>query len=208
MKVTFALCTLLLGACAPDSVLLVELRDAEPIDALVDAASDAELLDANGSEEAGPKSCKGNAECAIDELCAMNSCDASQGTCRPRPFCDDEERVPVCGCDGMIYFTDCLRRQERIVATKPLSQCRTPCTTDRDCPVNARCGRVFPDWQLCSDTRQGVCWRLPSECGSNTRARYESCNGAADRCETLCRAVASGDPYYLSFGDSCASPRM
>jgi len=50
------------------------------------------------------EACRSNADCADDQLCALNFC-TGLGNCEARPeTCDEEDdSLPVCGCDGVTY---------------------------------------------------------------------------------------------------------
>ncbi len=53
--------------------------------------------------------CHRSDQCADDFYCEHLGCDQPIGTCRPRPFpCD--LGPPVCGCDGVTYPGECIRR--------------------------------------------------------------------------------------------------
>src|SRR5258708_60421 len=72
--------------------------------------------------------CTNNETCSPDLFCSKASCGAP-GTCQlPPAFCDDQ-REPVCGCDGVNYWNDCLRMRDRVPA-RTAGQCTdagTPC---------------------------------------------------------------------------------
>src|SRR5262245_61740318 len=63
-----------------------------------------------GSFDHNAERCVTTSECPAGSFCDHRRCDQLGGTCQRFPVsCTDDER-PVCGCDGVTYFNDCLRR--------------------------------------------------------------------------------------------------
>ena len=90
--------------------------DAAPGDAML--AVDASVSDAGGPDAAAP-SCADNNGCAQTEFCAKASCTATTGICVTRPQNCLENGTPVCGCDDVNYWNDCVRRQHGMLGPRP-----------------------------------------------------------------------------------------
>jgi len=73
--------------------------------------------------------------CSPQQFCelASGACvsDVERGTCVTVPFACFEPLVPVCGCDGLTYGSDCLRRAARVQkaddAACPGAECQEAC---------------------------------------------------------------------------------
>jgi hypothetical protein len=64
-----------------------------------------------GTPDAGMSGCTSNDTCPDTSYCKKTSCASDvRGTCTPKPKAcmDDAEETPVCGCDGVTYFSSCL----------------------------------------------------------------------------------------------------
>ncbi|HEX3849595.1 MAG TPA: hypothetical protein VHW01_01440, partial [Polyangiaceae bacterium] len=63
-------------------------------------------------EQAAPSepSCTSNADCQPTAYCDKAGCNVSIGSCRLRPLLCDLNSSPRCGCDGVTYWNDCLRK--------------------------------------------------------------------------------------------------
>jgi hypothetical protein len=109
--------------------------------------------------------------------------------------------MPVCGCDGITYWNDCVRRQSGALAATS-GECRAdamPCDTGADCGVaNASCARFVPKDLPCDDAAPGVCWVAPAVCEpSADPLRWRQCgSGAPDPapCIDTCEAILSECP--------------
>jgi hypothetical protein len=156
-------------------------------------------------EEDGGKSCRSNNDCPNESFfCSKQSCVAPTGQCQQRPLtCDNapENGGPlVCGCDGVNYWNDCLRRADGVASTSLMSQCMGSPSAECDggvpphttCPVSdafcfVPCGATV-----------GTCWVLPDECpGDAGVSDWESCN-PQHTCDDLCTAIQSGIPHTHS----------
>src|SRR4051812_12375954 len=85
---TFA--ALLVGACGEEEILLARLpRD--------------------GGLPGEPKRCVDTTDCTGSAYCERAHCGDEGGLCTAKPTECDDEGPPVCGCDGITYWNDCLR---------------------------------------------------------------------------------------------------
>jgi hypothetical protein len=140
--------------------------------ALVAACTSEEILLAKvpASSEGGTRResarCVDTTDCARNAFCEKRSCDSVGGSCEPRPIVCEDEASPVCGCDGVTYWNDCLRRVAGVSAmaegecTKTALTCgpkgsdpsRPPPPRDPGdpaeplfgCPEGASCARLLP----------------------------------------------------------------
>ncbi len=139
--------------------------------------------------------CLDNQECGGGELCDKVACDDEFGRCVRRPaFCDGDAR-PECGCDGVTYWNECLRRAAGVASRSGRGECVNPRTCDETtepCPEGAICARlIFPN--ECSLPASGACYVLPDVCEGDTRDHYFSCTDVAQsQCLDGCAAIRSG----------------
>jgi len=168
----------------------------------------------SGSTETMP--CTDTSECPPNFTCEKESCSAPTGVCEPRPvFCPPEPR-PVCGCDQVTYWNDCVRRQSGGIFAFP-GECRAGarlCDTSDDCGVpNASCARIFPfrpdPSQICSPKASGICWVVPAVCEPNDDPLiWRECQppggNAPPACVSTCAAIASERPHVPPLhGEGC-----
>ena len=185
---------------------------------IVTLASDAGSL---GGSDAGPddSACTSQAECGIDEYCRKATCDAPYGGCARRPTICDREPSPVCGCDGITYFNDCLRTQNGVAAATP-----GDCTRETalrcggrmaiDCPASSFCAQLVLSGLECPVEPIGTCWVVP-ECDREAPRggeRFVPCgtqrdppNNDDDECVDACTAIRSEAPHVRRF--RCDSER-
>jgi hypothetical protein len=166
--------------------------------------------------------CKEHTDCGdeIEFFCSKNNCDPqSSGTCEARPerVCHEQPLEPVCGCDGITYWNDCMRRW---VGTPPAGAgvCPQPrqCTYAADCQDPfALCSKIDPaapyEGDACSSSpTPGECWTVPlcpaqefdmprwRECGS-----LPGPGGPPPPCVTACEAMVSARPFDYVAEDQC-----
>lgn len=188
--------------------------------AFVVPACDREDLVVATSGDAGDTSDSGTAcsvdgDCPSDQYCELEKCGVT-GTCQLAATCDDLGRLdPVCGCDGITYWNDCLR-QNLSVSLKGNGRCGTDdapavtCGATPDCAEKgyplAQCSLRVAGAHTCDSHAEGTCWLVP-HCDQVTDGSdlpvFHPCNGTkpAAFCETLCLAIHNGDPVI--FDDDC-----
>jgi len=156
--------------------------------------------------EAGARPCTTEAECHKNEACVKAACGATSGTCERRPDVCPNDGAPVCGCDGISYWNDCLRRQAGVAAATqgacPIDS-GAPCGGKMNAPcANARasCARLLPPGPCPPDAR-GTCWILPDTCPAATVA-WLACGPQPMQCVDTCTAIRSGQPAHTP-GQGC-----
>ena len=186
------------SGCATDAIDLAVL-------AVPDAGPD-------GPPPAQP--CDTAMDCPTDYYCALPACDspaATQGTCAlPPTTCFDDGTPPVCGCDHITYYNDCLRQKNSIRAStkSPCQNSVTPCGEgvpgNPTCPSGALCAQLgvgMPN--VCEHPIFGTCWVLPDQCPAVTPQwdfnRWDSCMpGDGGDCLDTCTAISQGGLYRES----------
>ncbi|MBX3265066.1 MAG: hypothetical protein KF782_35670 [Labilithrix sp.] len=160
--------------------------------------------DGGGAVASGAR-CVRSSECGEGSFCDRRQCNAPAGTCEPYPVsCDDEER-PVCGCDGVTYWNDCLRRAAGAPGARA-DECDVESArcgpSGSTCPEGAVCAMLVgfggPGKPACRGPAAGRCWVLPAICPAQGRAdRWDECatNEGALRCLDTCSAIRSGRTF-------------
>lgn len=167
----------------------------------------------------GADECEEDADCGNYAFCGKTECSAALGACEARPVVDDLEADPVCGCDGVTYWNDNVRRQAGVAASTP-GECSTnakPCDAGLDCGVfGGYCARILPPGQACNPTSYprppGTCWAIPFNCqGLGENTLFLLCNGpdmpAPECCANTCLAIKSELPHVrISDASMCPTP--
>lgn len=165
------------------------------------AAGSAGDAGAAGSAGAAATPCTSKAECPENWRCEKPGCAATLGTCEPPIVFVPPEPLPVCGCDGVTYWNDAVRRQADATLDQA-GECHDSacaCEVGADCKVPfASCSHLIPGDQCGRGI--GACWVLPQQCPSTTNAEWRECKppdtGApAPPCVDMCTAIASEKPY-------------
>ena len=156
--------------------------------------------------------CHDNSECQGGWLCAKPTCGADLGVCTlPSIVCDtDGKPFPVCGCNHVTYWNDCMREQAGVSASTP-GECggsAPPCYTNDDCDNAATC--AHPPLMSCGGPPgPGTCWVTP-DCPTMDKPRYQLCpppgggNEGPPPCLSTCEAIQSGHPFtQLPHGAQC-----
>jgi hypothetical protein len=144
--------------------------------------------------------CATKAECPMGWRCEMPGCEATQGLCEPPIVIIAPELMPVCGCDGVTYWNDDVRRQADATVDTP-GACRgtaCACEVGADCKVPfASCSHLVTD-DMCG-RGIGACWVLPPQCPPGD-AVWRECkppdpNLPPPPCVDTCTAIASEKPH-------------
>jgi hypothetical protein len=188
--------------CDVDQVIIATFAS----DAGSDADTDAAVVDDAGMVGPG---CQHSDDCAIDEYCQKERCDANTGRCARRPTICTPDPAPVCGCDGITYYNDCLRQQSGVAAAF-LGDCpreialRCGGAMALTCPASSFCARLVPAGVTCPSELLGTCWVIP-ECDPSVPRggeRFAACEDDVDqdeRCVDACRAIRSERPHVRRF---------
>lgn len=148
---------------------------------------------------ARPQRCLSKEGCPDGFYCEKRGCEVSAGICVPYPaFCDATEE-PVCGCEGITYFNDCLRRAAGSWGSTPetCGELSVQCRNDEDCGPTAVCARLlgFEDSQSCEESPLGTCWVVPLTCpplGSGNNNLWKECFKDRPPCTDACSAIRTG----------------
>jgi hypothetical protein len=218
----------LLAGCAAEEILIAQSEEASVPDASLDAEVPAEAAVEAGRAEAGqvsdafvgpsrpdagpiaPVPCFNDQGCPSARwYCAKQACDDPQflqpGICMRRSRADQcgGDFFPVCGCDGVTYFNDCLR-QAQGVNKLASSECgsRARCGPNvRTCPVYASCALLIDSCD--GPLPDGRCWAVPPDCSGSRGPdeQFQRCSpraGAERECVGLCDAIREQVPYIWS----------
>jgi hypothetical protein len=168
---------------------------------------------AAGSGGAAPLPCVADTDCSPGWVCDKPGCQAPSGLCVPWPAICDPSPKPVCGCDGVTYWNDCIRLQSPSHAQlQGPDQCRATacaCEVGSDCHVPyASCAHLMAPGEMCGHG-MGACWVLPPTCAPSADSKmWRECKppdaGPAGPCLDTCSAIATEHPYAeLHRGDTC-----
>ena len=173
-----------LAGCGPVDVRLLFLPDGGEI-----------IHDYTCTDPSGPL------PCPEGTFCDKPTCGSVKGLCKPRTRqtpCDSTY-APVCGCDHVTYYNDCLRRQAG-VSLLDRDECaptNPPCGPQNPCPAGAFCAHLSTP---ACDPSDGVCWTVPPNCPAGPS--YLDCNDLSV-CKNLCEAVISLKPFGYGLSRPC-----
>ena len=160
--------------------------------------------------DAGPTGCTSDANCPDTSYCKKATCAAERGTCTPKPTkCeDDAAETPVCGCNGVTYFSSCLAEMNgENLSTHAICSDAVGVRCSNVNPAcvnypNGYCAYLLAAPANCptgvSLLPVGRCWVLPDSCPTYTN-RFTSCNGGS-KCSGTCDAVHAERPFYRQLG--------
>ncbi|MFZ5897176.1 MAG: hypothetical protein ACOY0T_39320 [Myxococcota bacterium] len=169
-----------------------------------------------GSPQGGsvgmPGVCRSNADCDSG-YCEKARCTDEFGRCERRAVaCEGIGPPAVCGCDGITYYNDCLRRQAG-VSQRSQGECGSDavlCRGSLDCGnrPGVQCAHLFAPGEPCGPPAPpvpGTCWVIPDVCDpTKDSGRYTECGGPqAGRCADTCNAVRSGHPFVKAASGVC-----
>jgi hypothetical protein len=163
------------------------------------AATSERHLDDGGHH---PHPCTNNDECHPEEFCAKVTCEDAEGACVRRPIVCGATPEPSCGCDGITYLNDCLRRTKGIAAATPdecdatAVACGGPAKTA--CPDGSYCAQLLSAGPVpvCPADAPGTCWVLPTDCGPPAPGdRWMPCGPPAP-CVDTCTAIRASIPHW------------
>jgi hypothetical protein len=141
----------------------------------------------------GP-SCADSNQCDAGQYCEKSGCGVALGHCVQRPAVCTSDGPPQCGCDGVTYWNECLRKRAGVESARENGPCTAPraCDTTTPCPTGGYCARLVRP-QECGRVVAGACWDLPDGTCTGPGPRYIQC-GAAPPCVDACTAIRSEQP--------------
>lgn len=186
----------------------------------------AEAGNADMSEAGAGSTCQTDNDCEYGFSCEKKLCSDATGSCLQHPACFDQTPNPVCGCDGVTYWNDCLRKEAGIAASTP-GQCGTDaklCRSASDCGgTNPACGHLLFAPDTCGagmmfgqhgpgpdqgPPPQGTCWALSDSCDPSTDPfRWNECGTGQTTqtatCTDTCSALSAGRFFVKSMAGAC-----
>ncbi len=164
-----------------------------------DAAADAEPdCDTPPCDPPQPELCATDSDCGIGMRCECNGQSCGEGQCVARPLnCPTDEQIPVCGCDGQTYASDCIRQQAStcLFAQEPCEEIGT-CIGDEDCDASEFC--AFDDVEdpglRCGRGGRGRCTAPAQSCPPG----FDPVCGCDDQTyDNACLAAQAGVTIWL-----------
>lgn len=150
--------------------------------------------------------CSTSDDCPAGDYCEKENCSATLGKCKRRPSICDSNADAVCGCNGVTYWNDCLRKLSGIAA-KTDGECTEgkECTSTTACSdPAASCALLVYEPKDCPRVSNGRCWVLPLECPTKATAggSWRTC-GPPPACGGLCEAIRAEIPYVRLAEPEC-----
>jgi hypothetical protein len=177
------------AACGQENIVIATLQG---------PSGDGGTIDGDGT---GPV-CTRSSQCATGLFCKKTQCQETTGTCEQMDHtCNGP--APVCGCDAITYYNDCLRQEHGVPQILFPHQCAVPSCggrTNMQCLPGQSCAALLTFEGLCppqGSTRDlpGTCWVLPDPCPTSTaNDQYKECGSHAP-CVDTCNAVREGGLY-------------
>lgn len=178
-------------------------------------ASGAGAAGVSGAGMAGDSgyTCASNDDCpGPGWLCSKPSCGYASGLCKPRPLDCDASHAPVCGCNGITFWNDCLREQHG-EASSTIGNCGAnakSCKDSSECGAGGDCAKQVPNPESCGQPGRGVCYVTPPECMVVPESHWwfvcpppNAPGGQPMPCLTTCQAVQTGLPFVTAPKDAC-----
>jgi hypothetical protein len=119
-----------------------------------DSEGDSSQDSSTDEESEGEETC---GECADEEFCLLEECNANQGTCASKPTMCNRMYAPICGCDGQDYSNECIAHSEGVSVAHE-GECVRQQSSCEDCSDEEFCLL-----ENCDDTN-GVCTDIPQFC--------------------------------------------
>jgi Kazal-type serine protease inhibitor domain len=171
-----------------------------PAAALLGCATEEIIIAKRVGPGAGSPTCTSNAECTAFEICTKASCGEPTGLCEPREATCTRTFAPSCGCDGVTYLNDCLRKASGVPLRKPGECGREASRCGRDkppCSADAFCARLVNGPECGPQEAEGTCWIIPTSCdpANGGDDAWTPCGPPEKKCTDTCSAIRSEQPH-------------
>ncbi|MCA9634007.1 MAG: hypothetical protein KC766_40445 [Myxococcales bacterium] len=134
----------------------------------------------SGLAGSGGVPCEVGSGCGGSSYCEPDSCGSLSGSCQSSPSSCDGAFEPTCGCDGLTYWSACVRAQAGVGELHP-GECEAgvavECADGQPCgDPTATCFSAEPSCQA------AACWVLPCPVASSLSLMPCSAGGCVDAC--------------------------